>query len=110
MRECLFSVSKPALNPLMPNLNESHVEEAALSWPRELGCAIGPAQLDDEGNLRVCIDGVQFCAGEKYTILEMGWAVYLAEDKGAPTIGCELTARRAQRGMAAMNWRRRDQP
>jgi hypothetical protein len=65
----------------MGALTKSTVEEAALSCFRELSYAIGPAQLDDEGNLHVCIDGVQFCSEEKYTILEMGWAVYLAEDK-----------------------------
>ena len=40
---------------------------------------IGPARVDEMGNLELCLDGRRFTAGEKYTILEMGWAVYLAE-------------------------------
>jgi len=60
--------------------NESIVKEAALTRNREWGCAIGPARLDELGELYVHIDGRQFWAGDKYTILEMGWAVYLAED------------------------------
>ncbi len=35
--------------------------------------------LDEHGNLHVAISGYRFRAGEKYTILEMGWAVYIAE-------------------------------
>ena len=39
---------------------------------------IGPARADEMGNLELCLDRRRFTAGEKYTILEMGWAVYLA--------------------------------
>lgn len=42
---------------------------------------IESAGIDPEnGVLHVLIDGYQFWAGEKYTILEMGWAVYRAKD------------------------------
>lgn len=37
------------------------------------------ATLDEHGNVHVTISGHRFWAGEKYTILEMGWAVYIAE-------------------------------
>jgi len=37
------------------------------------------AGLDERGGLQVRISGQPFWAGEKYTILEMGWAVYCAE-------------------------------
>jgi hypothetical protein len=40
---------------------------------------IGPAYFDrNSGDLTVTIEGQLFNPGEKYTILEMGWAVYLA--------------------------------
>ena len=35
--------------------------------------------LDEMGELHALIAGQPFWAGEKYTILEMGWAVYIAE-------------------------------
>lgn len=38
------------------------------------------ACLDEPGQLGVTICGHRFRAGEKYTILEMGWAVFLAAD------------------------------
>lgn len=43
------------------------------------GFKIGPATIDAIDILHVEIDGHRFFAGEKYTILEQGWAVYLAE-------------------------------
>ncbi|MEX0744878.1 MAG: hypothetical protein WD118_04685 [Phycisphaeraceae bacterium] len=42
---------------------------------------IATACTSDEGELIVTIDGRRFYAGEKYTILEMGWAVYLPIDE-----------------------------
>jgi hypothetical protein len=41
---------------------------------------IGTPSIDETGILDLTLDGYRFFAGEKYTILEMGWAVYLAED------------------------------
>ena len=35
--------------------------------------------LDEMGDLHALISRQPFWAGEKYTILEMGWAVYIAE-------------------------------
>lgn len=40
---------------------------------------IGPATIDANGRFCVELDGYRFFAGEKYTILEHGWAVYLVE-------------------------------
>lgn len=37
------------------------------------------AHLDEWGFLHVLVSGQPFWAGEKYTFLELGWAVYLAE-------------------------------
>jgi hypothetical protein len=34
------------------------------------------ACLDEMGDLKVSVSGYEFWAGEKYTILELGWAVY----------------------------------
>lgn len=46
---------------------------------------IGRARLIDElGTLAVDIDGHRFDAGEKYTVLETGWAVYIAWDPLPP--------------------------
>lgn len=42
---------------------------------------ISNASLDEYGDLHVTISGHRFWAGEKYTILELGWAVYVAEDE-----------------------------
>jgi hypothetical protein len=42
---------------------------------------ISNASMDERGNLHVTISGHRFWAGEKYTILELGWAVYVAEDE-----------------------------
>lgn len=39
--------------------------------------AIGPAEIDGDTFI-VTVDGVTFFAGEKYTILELGWAVYIS--------------------------------
>lgn len=44
------------------------------------GFEIGPARVDAMGILELYLDGRRFTAGEKYTILEVGWAVYLADD------------------------------
>lgn len=40
---------------------------------------IGPAHLDENLILHVVIAGRLFWAGAKYTLLEMGWAIYLAD-------------------------------
>lgn len=37
--------------------------------------------LDERGTLHALISGQPFWAGEKYTILEIGWAVYIAENE-----------------------------
>ena len=37
--------------------------------------------LDDYGDVHVTISGHRFWSGEKYTILELGWAVYVAEEE-----------------------------
>jgi hypothetical protein len=42
---------------------------------------IRDAHVDERGDLHVTISGHRFWAGEKYTILELGWAVYVAEDE-----------------------------
>ena len=47
------------------------------SHPKQL--EVSSAHLDKRGELHVHICGKPFWAGEKYTILEQGWAVYLAE-------------------------------
>jgi len=41
---------------------------------------IGPAHIDEDGTLRVLISGQWLWAGEKYTQLERGWAVFGADD------------------------------
>src|SRR4051812_31707202 len=40
-------------------------------------CRVGPVDIDADF---VTIDGHRFSFGEKYTILELGWAVYLTEN------------------------------
>lgn len=40
------------------------------------GFKIGPANLDTDGSLKLRLDGRLFVAGTKFTILELGWAVY----------------------------------
>lgn len=45
------------------------------------GIVIEGAHLSEMGDLEVLISGHRFWAGEKYTILELGWAVYRAEDE-----------------------------
>lgn len=40
---------------------------------------IGDCTIDEHGSLHVTIAGHRFRAGDKYGILEFGWAVYLAE-------------------------------
>ncbi len=40
--------------------------------------------IDEHGDLSVSIDGYRLMAGEKYTILELGWAYYIAQDKLPP--------------------------
>lgn len=42
---------------------------------------ISNVHVDDRGELHVTISGQKFWAGGKYTILELGWAVYVAEDE-----------------------------
>jgi hypothetical protein len=42
---------------------------------------ISHAHVDERGDLHVTISAQKFWAGEKYTILELGWAVYVAEDE-----------------------------
>lgn len=42
---------------------------------------ITDATLNGLSGLRVMIDGKPFWAGEKYTILELGWAVYMAGEE-----------------------------
>lgn len=39
---------------------------------------IGHALLDGQDTLVVSVDGYTFAADDKYTILELGWVVYLA--------------------------------
>ena len=41
---------------------------------------IGPAKIDEYDTLHVVIEGQRFWASEKYTFVERGWAVYLAEE------------------------------
>ena len=48
---------------------------------RGANLSIGPARLDDDGNMHVIIGGHDFIPGDKYTILEMGWAAYVAQDE-----------------------------
>lgn len=43
--------------------------------------SIGSATIYEEGTLTVEIDGYRFFAGEKYTILELGWAVFVCYDR-----------------------------
>lgn len=50
----------------------------------ETPLSIGPAWLDESwhinGGLMVTIDGLVFSSSSKYTILELGWAVYITRD------------------------------
>ena len=61
---------------------------------------IGPAYLDENYDLHVIIDGLRFWAGEKYTFLEQGWAVYLGEDE----VPAEWLRNRGETRSASDGW------
>ena len=42
---------------------------------------ISNARLDESGYMHVTISGHSFWAGEKYTILEIGWAIYVQDEE-----------------------------
>jgi len=61
---------------------------------------IGPAHLDENCDLHVTIDGLRFWAGEKYTLLEQGWAVYLGEEE----VPAEWLRNRGETRSASEGW------